>query len=83
MSSPIRNLVHLVCGDKGAKLGEPGVVEAGEQGINTLLLSSSGIARFNPTIALHYIQMASYYTAYAFLITISSYIAQFNHRWAF
>ena len=50
--------VHLVCGDVGAKLGEPRVVEAREQRINTLLLSS-GIARFNPTIA-HYIQMDAY-----------------------
>ena len=47
--------VHLVCGDVGAKLGDPGVVEAREQRINTLLFSS-GIARFNPTVA-YYIQM--------------------------
>ena len=62
--------VHLVCGDVGSKLGEPGVVEAGEQRINNTLLSS-GIARFNPTV-VRYIQMDAYLLHLLFLIiTIS------------
>ena len=43
--------LHLICGDEGAKLGQPGVVEAREKRINTLLLSN-GIARVNPTICI-------------------------------